>query len=123
MTVTARGTTVRETVTAQAPAASQPRPAPTSTAGAAVALQGYRRLEAGDPGGALPLLERAARQLDGTGSLDEAYNDYNLAAAVAATTGCSTRVLRLLDASEGVQGTATKIHRLRTSCRRQAAGP
>jgi serine/threonine-protein kinase len=123
VTVTVRGTTVRETVTAQPPAAPRPRPAPTSTTGAALALQGYRRLQAGDAGGALPLLERAAEQLRGTHSLDEAYNDYNIAAALAATSGCSTRVLGLLDSSEAIQGHRDEIDRLRETCRQQTGGP
>jgi serine/threonine protein kinase len=126
VTVTEHGATVRETVTAQAPPATAtqanappppPAPAPTATSAAALAQQGYGRLRSGDAAGALPLLERAAQQLEGTNSLDEAYNDYNLAVALTATGGCSTRVLELLDASQAIQGHRSEINRLRSACR------
>jgi hypothetical protein len=99
------------------PAGTTPAPAPATGNGEALALQGYDKLRAGDYAGALPLLQQAARQLDGTGSTSEAYNDYNLAYAIAKTSGCSDDVLRLLDASEGIQGHRTEIDRLRASCR------
>jgi tRNA A-37 threonylcarbamoyl transferase component Bud32 len=109
-TVTARGTTVHETVTA---------PAPTTTASgsaASLAQQGYRRLQAGDAAGALPLLQQAAQKLNGTSSIGEAYNDYNLAYALAKTSGCSAQVLSLLDRSQQIQGHRKEIDRLRKDC-------
>jgi hypothetical protein len=121
VTVTQRGTTVVQTVTAQQPTQQQSATtpaAPTSSVnGQAIALQGYDRLKSGDYAGAIPLLEQAARELQGTGTTDEAYNDYNLAYALAKTSGCSDRVLQLLDASESIQGRRTEIDRLRASCR------
>jgi predicted Ser/Thr protein kinase len=127
VTITQQGTTVVQTVTAQAPpttaAAATP---PTTTAavtppapdGAALASQGYSKLQAGDYAGALPLLEQAAQQLAGSGSLDEAYNDYNLAYALAQTQGCSERVLQLLDASQSIQGHRSEINKLRANCKK-----
>jgi hypothetical protein len=119
VTITQQGTTVVQTVTAQAPptttAAAAPPPAPD---GAALASQGYSKLQAGDYAGALPLLEQAAQQLAGSGSLDEAYNDYNLAYTLANTQGCSERVLQLLDASQSIQGHRSEINKLRATCKK-----
>ena len=79
---------------------------------------GYQRLQAGDAAGALPLLQQAARSLDGTSSIGEAYNDYNLAVALAQTSGCSPQVLDLLDRSQQIQGHRKEIDRLRKACRK-----
>ena len=114
VTITERGTTVRETVTAQPP----PSSSTPAASGSTLADQGYRRLQGGDAAGALPLLEAAGEKLRGTGSLLEAYNDYNLAYALAKTQGCSAQVLQLLDASEAIQGHRKEIDRLRKGCRR-----
>jgi predicted Ser/Thr protein kinase len=136
-TVTAQQQTVVRTVTAaaqQPPPTTTSAPPATSTAtftststgtstpappssGQSLASQGYQKLQAGDYAGAVPLLEQAAQQLQGTGTLDEAYNDYNLAFAIAKTEGCSAHVLQLLDASEGIQGHRSDIDRLRAACR------
>lgn len=75
-------------------------------------------MQAGDYTGALPLLEQAANDLQGSRSLDEAYNDYNLAFTLAQTDGCSTRVLELLDASEAIQGHRNPIADLRQACKK-----
>ena len=120
VTITQQGTTVVQTVTAQAPpttttAAAAPPPSPD---GAALASQGYAKLQAGDYAGALPILEQAAQQLAGSGSLDEAYNDYNLAYALSQTQGCSGRVLQLLDASQAIQGHRSEIKKLRATCKK-----
>jgi predicted Ser/Thr protein kinase len=118
VTITQQGTTVVQTVTAQAPpttTAASPPPAPD---GAALASQGYSKLQTGDYAGALPLLEQAAQQLAGSGSLDEAYNNYNLAYALAKTQGCSERVLQLLDASQSIQGHRSEINELRATCKK-----
>jgi len=107
-------TTLRQTTTAR----QRPASTPVDRAyGQALALQGYDKLRAGDYAGALPLLQQAARQLDGSGSVNEAYNDYNLAYALAKTSGCSSEVRQLLDESEAIQGHRTEIDRLRASCR------
>jgi serine/threonine-protein kinase len=121
VTVTQHGSTVVQTVTAQAPPSTTAPPATTQAAppdGATLARQGYDRLQAGDAAGALPVLEQAAQTLSGSGSLDEAYNDYNLATALVQTEGCSQRVLDLLDASQSIQGHRSEINRLRKDCRK-----
>jgi hypothetical protein len=69
-------------------------------------------MRAGDYGGALPLLRRAVQQLSGTGSVDEAYADYNLAYTTLALGQC-TNVASLLDRSESIQGHRPEISRLR----------
>ena len=124
VTVTREGTTVRETVTAQQPpvttAGSASGASSPGAGGAALAQQGYRKIQAGDFAGAVPPLEQAAQRLQGSGSLAEAYNDYNLAFALAKTQGCSSRVLQLLDASQAIQGHRTEIDRLRKACRGQS---
>ena len=121
VTVTQQGTTVHETVTAQAQAppatTSGSRSSSAGGGGSSLALRGYRRMQAGDYAGAVPLLEQAAQQLRGSASLAEAYNDYNLAFALVKTSGCSDRVLRLLDASQAIQGHRSEIDRLRHACR------
>ena len=48
--------------------------------------------------------------------MSEAYNDYNLAVALAQTQGCSQQVLQLLDASQSIQGHRSEIDQLRASC-------
>ncbi len=50
-------------------------------------------MQAGDYAGALPLLEQAVQQLNGSGRIDEAYADYNLAytrRTLGRCTACST---------------------------------
>jgi eukaryotic-like serine/threonine-protein kinase len=134
ITVTEPGSTVRETVTAQpppsttlqttssAPATTSSAGTPASTSAGSLAQQGYQRLQAGDAAGALPLLQQAARALQGTNSLAEAYNDYNLAVAMTQTGGCSPQVLQLLDASETIQGHRGAINQLRNACRHHTTG-
>jgi hypothetical protein len=116
-TVTQRGTTVHETVTAQPPTTTAPS-APTGASAASLAQEGYRKLQAGDAAGALPLLRQADTKLRGTSSIAEAYNDYNLASALAQTSGCSAEVLQLLDRSEQIQGRRKEIDRLRKDCKK-----
>jgi hypothetical protein len=69
-------------------------------------------MQAGDYGGALPLFEQAVQKLEGTGSLDEAYADYNLAYTRFRLGQC-TDVLALLDHSQQIQGHRTEIDALR----------
>jgi eukaryotic-like serine/threonine-protein kinase len=125
VTVTEKGTTVLQTLTEQPsppPATTPPAtatntaPTPATAAPSTIALQGYARMRSGDYLGAIPLLEQAATGLKGTHSLDEAYNDYNLAFSLAKTEGCSERVRRLLDASEAIQGHRQPIDDLRKAC-------
>jgi serine/threonine-protein kinase len=113
VTVTQRGTTVQQTVTLR----ETTTPPPTVSA-ASAAAQGFAKMQAGDYAGALPLLEQAARSLQGSGSLNEAYNDYNLAVSLAQTQGCSSQVLDLLDASQAIQGHRKPIDQLRHACKK-----
>jgi len=123
-TVTAQGVTVRQTVTTPAapPPASSPAAtttAPTTTAatsssgsGASLNNAGYAKMQSGDFAGALPLLEQAVQKLNGTGSLDEAYADYNLAYTRLKLGQC-TDVMSLLDQSQSIQGHRSEIDSLR----------
>jgi hypothetical protein len=80
-------------------------------------------MQAGDYAGALPLLRQAAQRLQGTRSLDEAYNDFNFALALAKTDGCSTQVLKLLDESQAIQGQRAPIDELRSACTSRPPAP
>jgi hypothetical protein len=118
-TVTQPGTTIEQTVTAPPPppvtTAAAGLPASTQVAapsGAALNLEGYAKMRTGDYHGALPLLSHAVQQLTGTGSLDEAYADYNLAYTRYELGQC-TDVLPLLDHSQAIQGRRTEIDALR----------
>jgi eukaryotic-like serine/threonine-protein kinase len=111
--VTTRGqvTTVERPVTVTT-SASSPSAAPSSASGATLNNAGFRKMQAGDYAGALPLLERAVQKLQGTRSLDEAYADYNLAYTRFQLGSCDG-VLDLLDNSESIQGQRSEIDRLR----------
>ena len=106
-TVTRPGTTVERTITTS-PQTSRSRPAD----GAALNNAGFAKMQAGDYNGALPLLEQAVSALQGAGSLDEAYADYNLAYTRFALGNC-TGVLDLLDRSQQIQGHRKEIDHLR----------
>ncbi len=110
-TVTRPGTTVQRTVTASPP------PTTPSTNGADLNNAGFAKMQAGDYGGALPLLEQAVNGLQGSGSLDEAYADYNLAYTRFALGDC-TDVLSLLDESQRIQGHRKEIDHLRHEARK-----
>jgi serine/threonine-protein kinase len=112
-TVTRPGTTVQRTITA-----SPPPPTTTpSTNGADLNNAGFAKMQAGDYSGALPLLEQAVHELQGSGSLDEAYADYNLAYTRFALGDC-TDVLSLLDESQRIQGHRKEIDQLRHDARK-----
>lgn len=117
-TVTTQGQirTVEKPVTVTtAPAATTtaatPPPA-SGQSGTALNDAGFRKMQAGDYAGALPLLERAVQKLAGTGSLAEAYASYNLAYTRLQLGNCDG-VLELLDRSEAIQGQRSEIDRLR----------
>jgi hypothetical protein len=65
---------------------------------------------------AFPFLRAAAAKLDGTHTLDEAYNDYNLAMAITKTQGCVPQARQLLEESESIQGHRREIDQLRETC-------
>jgi len=110
------------TVTTQGQVTTAQKPATVTTApsaggapgasGAALNTAGFRKMQAGDYAGALPLLERAVQKLQGSNSLEEAYADYNLAFTRFQLGSCDG-VLELLDRSEAIQGQRTEIDRLR----------
>jgi serine/threonine protein kinase len=122
-TVTQPGTTIEQTVTAPAPppvttaaltSASTQVATPT---GNDLNLEGYAKMRSGDYQGALPLLSQAVEQLTGTGSLAEAYADYNLAYTRYELGQC-TDVLPLLDHSQAIQGRRTEIDALRRDAKK-----
>jgi hypothetical protein len=108
-TVTGPGRTVRETVTT-APSTAAP---PSSSAnGVSLNNAGFAKMQAGDFAGALPLLEQAVQKLGGTGALDEAYANYNLAYTRFALGQC-TDVVSLLDHAQEIEGHRKEIDGLR----------
>ena len=117
-TATVAGETQVRTVTVEAqpanPATTQgalPVTAASTASGSALNDQGFRLLQAGDAGAALPILERAVAALRGSGSLTEAYALYNLALARFSTGNCDG-ITELLDSSESIQGHRSEINRL-----------
>jgi hypothetical protein len=114
VTTTPQQTETQQTQTASAPTAS-------SSSGSALNNAGYAKMRAGDFAGARPLLEAAVQKLDGTGSVDEAYADYNLAYTRFALGDC-TGVLSLLDRSESIQGPRPPIAGLRKDAGKQCGG-
>ena len=78
-------------------------------------------MRARDYAGALPLLEQAVAKLQGSGSLDEAYADYNLAYTRLALGNCDG-VLALLDRSQQVLGHRKEIDRLRHDAHKPCGG-
>jgi predicted Ser/Thr protein kinase len=113
-TVTAKGNTV--TVTVPAPAATGP--ATSSADGVALNNAAWEKMKAGDYQGALALLERAVQQLTGSGSIAEAYANYNLAFTRYALGNCDG-VLQLLDQSAAIQGGRKEIERLRKDAQKR----
>jgi serine/threonine-protein kinase len=65
-------TTVQQTATTTSPAP------PSEPSGQSLNDQGFAKMEAGDFGGALPLLQQAAQKLQGVGYPYEAWANYNL---------------------------------------------
>jgi hypothetical protein len=78
-------------------------------------------MQSGDYTGALPLLQQAVEKLTGTGSVTEAYADYNLAYTRFALGQC-TDVLSLLDRSESIQGRRRQIDKLRRDAQKRCGG-
>jgi hypothetical protein len=124
-TVTRPGTTVERTITTApqttqertittAPQTTQSQPA---TNGTALNNAGFAKMQAHDYNGALPLLEQAVSALQGTGSLDEAYADFNLAFTRFALGNCDG-VLGLLDRSQEIQGHRKEIDHVRHDARK-----
>jgi hypothetical protein len=87
----------------------------------ALANEGFADMQAGDFATALPLLTHAWRALAGSGTLNEAYTEYNLAYTRFALGRCDG-VLALLDRSESIQGHRSEIDRLRARAERSCGG-
>ena len=106
------------------PAPPPPSPPPASPpavsgqSGAALDNAGHAKMLAGDYQGALPLLEQAVSKLQGTGLIDEAYADYNLAATRLQLGNCDG-VVDLLKSSERIQGHRTEIDDARKQAKAQ----
>jgi hypothetical protein len=115
VTTQGRITTVEKQVTVTTAAASTAAAPSSGASGAALNDAGFRKMQAGDYAGALPLLEHAVQRLQGTNSLNEAYADYNLASTRVHLGSCDG-VLELLDRSESIQGPREPIDRLREQC-------
>jgi serine/threonine-protein kinase len=127
-TATVEGRAQVRTVTVETQAATPTRPAsstPSTSAAPSSAAslndRGYRLLQSGDAAVALPLLEQAVAQLEGSGSLTEAYASYNLAVA-RFTTGSCDGVKQLLERSKKIQGKRPEIDRLRHEVDRSCKG-
>jgi eukaryotic-like serine/threonine-protein kinase len=124
------GTTVREVVTRRQvvtqevpappppPEPPPPPPAPSTASGAELNDQGFRRMQAGDYSGALPLLEQAVAKLSGTGGLAEAYALYNLAYTRLQLGSCDG-VEDMLARSQQIQGRRTEIDQARARTEQQ----
>ncbi len=110
VTTVERQVTVTTTPATTAPATAAPAPAGESAE--SLNDTGFRKMQAGDYAGALPLLEEAVRKLEGTRKLYEAYAKYNLAYTRYQLGNCDG-VLELLDQSEAIQGHRREIDRLR----------
>ena len=122
-TVQGQVRTVTQQVTTSAPTpppATQP-PAAGSQSGAALNNAGYSKMRAGDYQGALPLLEQAVSKLQGTGVLDEAYADYNLASTRLHLGSCDG-VKDLLKTSQHIQGHRSAIDAARQQAKQQCGG-
>jgi eukaryotic-like serine/threonine-protein kinase len=116
--------TQQATTSAPPPPPSPPPPAPPTPAnqsGAALNNAGFAKMQAGDYQGALPLLEQAVTKLQGTGSLDEAYADYNLASTLLHLGRCD-RVKDLLKSSEQIQGHRSAIDAAKAQEKAQCHG-
>jgi serine/threonine-protein kinase len=93
--VTRQGSTVQTTVTAPTTSPSTsppPTTSPSSLSGSALNDAGYRKMQAGDYNGALPLLQQAVAKLRGVGYPIEAYANYNLGYTLLQVGRCSEAV-------------------------------
>lgn len=100
------------------PSGSRPRRHPISALRATqMNEEGYSRMRRGNYAAALPLLERAVGRLRGTGSLNEAYAEFNLA-NTRYHLGTCNGVVALLARSKRIQGRRAAIDNLRGDAQR-----
>jgi serine/threonine-protein kinase len=134
-TVTGEGQTVTVTTTTETqpppeeeapppeeeePPPEEEEPPPPSGDAASLNDEGFRLMQAGDLGAALPLLEQAVAASQGSGTLTEAYASYNLAFTRFGLDSCDG-VLDLLARSEQVQGQRKEIDQLRRRAEKRCA--
>jgi hypothetical protein len=79
--------------------------------------EGYSKMRSGNYAAALPLLEGAVKRLRGTGTLSEAYAEFNLANTQYHLRRCNG-VVALLARSQQIQGNVPAIDTLRADARR-----
>jgi hypothetical protein len=122
-TIQGRATTVTQqvTTTAASPPPPSPPPAAGSQSGSALNDAGFTKMKAGDYQGALPLLQQAVSKLQGTGSITEAYADYNLASTLLHLNQCDG-VKELLKSSERIQGHRSEIDTAKAQEKSQCHG-
>jgi len=127
-TIQGQATTVTQQVTTTAaspppPPSPPPSPPPAagSQSGAALNDAGYNRMKVGDYEGALPLLQQAVQKLQGTGRIEEAYADYNLASTRLHLNQCDG-VKDLLKSSERIQGHRSEIDTAKAQEKSQCRG-
>jgi hypothetical protein len=122
-TIQGHATTVTQevTTTAASPPPPSPPPAAGSQSGSALNDAGFTKMKAGDYQGALPLLQQAVSKLQGTGSITEAYADYNLASTLLHLNQCNG-VKDLLKSSERIQGHRSDIDTAKAQEKSQCRG-
>jgi serine/threonine protein kinase len=117
----------RATTSASHRTSSQSTTTSSTTTGApsadpvSLANRGFAYMQSGEYSRALPLLTRAVHALVGSGTLNEAYSEYNLAYTRFALGRCDG-VLALLDRSQGIQGHRGEIDRLRARAEARCGG-
>jgi Flp pilus assembly protein TadD len=126
---TAPGQTVVSTVqtTVQAPTtapAATPTTSATSSSAAVntsdpVALnnQGWYDIQHGDYNGALPLLQRAVQELQGSSSITRAYANYNLGITLIALGRCN-EALPYLDVAKQMEPGRSEVHQALAQARK-----
>jgi serine/threonine protein kinase len=115
--VTQPSETVVSTFVTTAPAPPTTQSSPTTTASASSSAGGdpvaendraWEMMKSGDFNGALPLLQDAASQLQGQGSLAEAYTDYNLGYTLMQLGNCAD-ALPWLERSRALQPSRKEV--------------
>jgi hypothetical protein len=133
-----RGTTTTTKLATGQPASTAAPPSPTSTAapspppstaapspppaGSSLIARGQALLAQGSDLAALPLLQQANRELNGSGTTNEGRADAALARAIVGVGSCSG-VISLVDRAEQLLGTQSGLEALRADCATPAPPP